>query len=106
MVPCYPLEFVPRTRMALVPSTSCRNFPDTFPALVWLLGLARVSYVGNPFEPVLRRLQINVTAQRISHILTSVSWDCKLTQWLHGILNDNLSWEYLAAYMDVLQVSC
>lgn len=66
--------------------------------------LARLANAGNPSEPVLRRLSIDRTAQRLRTLLTKVSWDSKLTQWLHEILKDNLSWEYLASYLDILQV--
>lgn len=43
------------------------------------------------------------TAQKFRSILTQFSWDTKLIQWLHGVLVDNLSLDYLAEYLDILQ---
>jgi len=66
--------------------------------------LARLAYIRHPAEPVLRRASLDKTARRIRGVLNQFKWDTRLTQWLHGILIENLSQAYLAAYLDVLQV--
>ncbi|XP_060565534.1 KAT8 regulatory NSL complex subunit 3-like isoform X2 [Ruditapes philippinarum] len=65
--------------------------------------LSRLAFESNINEAVLRRNQVDKTAKRFRQALASVKWDTRMTQWLHGVLLDNLSTTLLAAYIDVLQ---
>lgn len=65
--------------------------------------LGRLTYEGSWNEPVLRRNVIDKSVSRTRLVLAGVSWDTKLTQWLHGILLDYLPRSYLIAYLDILQ---
>lgn len=66
--------------------------------------LARLAHAGASNEPVLRRVTIDKSVKRMRRLMACVSWDVKLTQWLHQLLMDNLSTQYLASYLDILQV--
>lgn len=65
---------------------------------------ARLTYAGSWNESILRRAIIDKSVRRVRTLMASISWDPKLTQWLHGILMDYLSAPFLAAYFEMLQV--
>lgn len=65
--------------------------------------LARLTIADKQHEPVHRRMVIDKSVGRLRQALASVSWDPRLTQWIHGLLMESLPPSYLAAYVDVLQ---
>lgn len=65
--------------------------------------LSRLSLEGMENEPIHRRLVVDKSAKRFRHLMASIFWDSKMTQWLHNTLCDNLPMEYLSAYLDILQ---
>lgn len=65
--------------------------------------LARLTHANHPNEPVLRRASIDKAVQRMRKAFAVIHWDLKLTQWLHGLMVDNLPVSYVTAYMDILQ---
>ncbi|XP_063695745.1 KAT8 regulatory NSL complex subunit 3 [Culicoides brevitarsis] len=65
--------------------------------------LARLAIAGRSHEAIHRRTIVDKSVERLRKAFASVSWDTKLTQWVHSILLDNLPSSYLAIYMDTLQ---
>ncbi|XP_062554041.1 KAT8 regulatory NSL complex subunit 3-like [Armigeres subalbatus] len=65
--------------------------------------LARLTIADKQHEPVHRRMVIDKSVGRLRQALSSVTWDPRLTQWIHGLLVESLPPSYLAAYIDILQ---
>ncbi|KFB40570.1 AGAP004479-PA-like protein [Anopheles sinensis] len=65
--------------------------------------LARLTNTEKQHEPVHRRTVIDKSVSRLRQALASVSWETRLTQWLHSLLMENLPPCYLAIYIDILQ---
>ncbi|XP_313778.6 KAT8 regulatory NSL complex subunit 3 [Anopheles gambiae] len=65
--------------------------------------LARLTNTEKQHEPVHRRTVIDKSVSRLRQALASVSWETRLTQWLHVLLMENLPPSYLAIYIDMLQ---
>ncbi|XP_053678555.1 KAT8 regulatory NSL complex subunit 3 [Anopheles nili] len=65
--------------------------------------LARLTNTEKQHEPVHRRTVIDKSVSRFRQALASVTWETRLTQWLHVLLIENLPPCYLAIYIDILQ---
>ncbi|KAK9871346.1 hypothetical protein WA026_011612 [Henosepilachna vigintioctopunctata] len=65
--------------------------------------LAKLASRGSDYEAISRRTAIDKSVQRVRRLMATVSWEPKMTQWLHQLLIDNLSTDYLAIYLDILQ---
>ncbi|XP_020289791.1 KAT8 regulatory NSL complex subunit 3 isoform X3 [Pseudomyrmex gracilis] len=65
--------------------------------------LARLSKTKTTSEPIFRRMSIDIAARQFRETLASIVWDWRLAQWLHNLLFEHLSQEYLIIYLDILQ---
>nr|XP_022919577.1 KAT8 regulatory NSL complex subunit 3 [Onthophagus taurus] len=65
--------------------------------------MSRLAATGVFNEPIVRRNTIHRSVSRFRQLMCSVSWDIKLTQWLHILLVDHLPSTYLGIYLDILQ---
>lgn len=66
--------------------------------------LAKLACISVNNEALLRHNIICKGVQRVRRLMATIGWDQKLTQWLHQLLIDNLDSEYLACYLEILQV--
>ena len=65
--------------------------------------LGRLALADTIDEPVRRRALVDKTASKFRQMLGRVSWDMRLTHWLHSLLINHLSTSYLSIYLDILQ---
>lgn len=65
--------------------------------------LARLAKTKSATEPIFRRTSVDIAARRFRETLASTGWDWRLVQWLHHLLFEHLSQEYLVIYLDILQ---
>ncbi|XP_053667757.1 KAT8 regulatory NSL complex subunit 3 [Anopheles marshallii] len=79
------------------------NLFDRVARLLDMDRLARLTNTEKQHEPVHRRTVIDKSVSRLRQALASVSWETRLTQWLHVLLMENLPPSYLAIYIDILQ---
>ncbi|KAG5886123.1 hypothetical protein JTB14_021346 [Gonioctena quinquepunctata] len=84
-------------------STSQHRVFNAMTNILNSFNLSKLAQTGVHNEPLLRRHVVDKAVQRVRRLLASVTWDPKITQWLHQLLIDNLSPNYLACYLDILQ---
>ncbi|KAH8290703.1 hypothetical protein KR054_005162, partial [Drosophila jambulina] len=65
--------------------------------------LARLANDKRQHEPIHRRVSVDKSASRLRKALAGVSWEPRITQWLHSLLMEHLSPSYMASYLDMLQ---
>lgn len=77
-----------------------------FSKVVKILDLDRLARLANAdklHEPVHRRVVIDKSVERLRKALAAISWEPKLTQWLHHLLMDSLPPLFMAIYIDIMQ---
>ncbi|KAF4522007.1 hypothetical protein B566_EDAN010856 [Ephemera danica] len=67
------------------------------------LQLARLALIGRSDESLKRRLAVDKCARRLRRAMASVTWDLRLTHWLHATLQEHMPTPLLAIYLEVLQ---
>ncbi|XP_070140249.1 KAT8 regulatory NSL complex subunit 3 isoform X5 [Drosophila kikkawai] len=65
--------------------------------------LARLANDKRQHEAIHRRVSVDKSASRLRKALAGVSWEPRITQWLHSLLMEHLSPSYMASYLDMLQ---
>lgn len=65
--------------------------------------LARLAVHGRPNEGLLRRCSVDKSVARMRTALSAIQWDIRITQWIHGLMIDNLPPSYMTSYLDILQ---
>ncbi|XP_032571192.1 KAT8 regulatory NSL complex subunit 3 isoform X6 [Drosophila sechellia] len=65
--------------------------------------LARLANDKRQHEPIHRRISSDKSASRFRKLLASVSWESRITQWIHALLMEHLSPSYMASYLEILQ---
>uniref|UniRef100_A0A8D8WWN9 KAT8 regulatory NSL complex subunit 3 n=2 Tax=Cacopsylla melanoneura TaxID=428564 RepID=A0A8D8WWN9_9HEMI len=79
----------------------------SFSQLIHVLNLdhlSRLSNVGHSSEAILRRVTIEQTGGRLRKLFTSIGWNLKMAQWLHGLLVDKAPVKVLVCYLEAMQV--
>lgn len=67
--------------------------------------LSRLTYEGTVQEYVQKIICTEKSVAEMHHLLTNYThWDISLSQWLHGLFISNLPDDYLASYIDILEV--
>ncbi|XP_017049723.1 uncharacterized protein LOC108093882 isoform X6 [Drosophila ficusphila] len=65
--------------------------------------LARLANDKRQHEAIYRRVSADKSASRLRKVLASVSWEPRITQWIHALLMEHLSPSYMASYLEILQ---
>ncbi|XP_017069294.1 KAT8 regulatory NSL complex subunit 3 isoform X9 [Drosophila eugracilis] len=65
--------------------------------------LARLANDKRQHEAIYRRVSADKSASRLRKVLASVSWESRITQWIHALLMEHLSPSYMASYLEILQ---
>jgi len=67
--------------------------------------LSRLTYEGTAQEDVQKIIATEKSVAEMHHLLTNFAlWDLSLSQWLHGLFITHLPDDYLALYIDILEV--
>lgn len=68
--------------------------------------LSRLTFEGTIQEDVQKIIATEKSVAEMHHLLTNyIHWDGPLSQWLHGIFISHLPDDYLASYIDILEVN-
>lgn len=67
--------------------------------------LSRLTFEGTVQEDVQKIISTEKSVAEMHHLLTNYThWDISLSQWLHGLFISHLPDDYLAPYIDILEV--
>lgn len=67
--------------------------------------LSRLTFEGTVQEDVQKIIATEKSVAEMHHLLTNYTyWELTLSQWLHGLFISHLPDEYLALYIDILEV--
>lgn len=67
--------------------------------------LSRLTFEGTVQEDVQKIISTEKSVAEMHHLLTNYAhWDISLSQWLHGLFIAHLPDDYLASYIDILEV--
>lgn len=68
--------------------------------------LSRLTFEGTIQEDVQKIISTEKSVAEMHHLFTNyIHWDGSLSQWLHGIFISHLPDDYLASYIDILEVN-
>lgn len=68
--------------------------------------LSRLTFEGTVQEDVQKIISTQKSVAEMHHLLTNYThWDISLSQWLHALLISHLPDDYLASYIDILEVN-
>lgn len=82
-----------------------RNLFERTMNILFANRLSRLTFEGTIQEDVQKIISTEKSVAEMHHLLTNYTyWDPSLTQWLHGIFINHLPDDYLASYIDILEV--
>jgi len=74
--------------------------------IIYTNRLSRLTFEGTVQEDVQKIISTDKSVAEMHHLFTNYThWDLSLSQWLHGLFITHLPDDYLALYIDILEVT-